>query len=212
MHGMQPAEGSRWAAALDAPWKAGSELRRHLALPFIRAHFALHGVRWGRRWRIFGAPLIQRYRRSRIDIGDQVEMRSWPSSNPLVPYHRMVLATRGPDARIIIGDGSRFTGTTIVAATEIRFGQRVTVGSNVTIVDTDFHPLHADARAEAFNDGRSAAVSIGDDVFIGMNCLILKGVRIGEGSVIGAGSVVTRDVDAGAIVAGNPAVVVGRVG
>ena len=53
-----------------------------------------------------------------------------------------------------------------------------------------------------------AAVVIEDGAFIGARCIILKGVRIGRGSVIGAGSVVSRDVPAGVIAAGNPAKVV----
>lgn len=95
----------------------------------------------------------------------------------------------------------------LVAAERIQIGQRVQVGANCTIADTDFHPLTAAGRAQDFLAGAHAApITIEDDVFIGMQCLILKGVTIGRGSVVGAGSVVTRDVPAGVVVAGNPAV------
>jgi acetyltransferase-like isoleucine patch superfamily enzyme len=85
---------------------------------------------------------------------------------------------------------------------------RVQVGANSTIVDTDFHPLTPAGRARDFLAGAHAPIVIEDDVFIGMQSLILKGVTIGRGSVVGAGSVVTRDVPAGVVVAGNPATVV----
>ena len=75
----------------------------------------------------------------------------------------------------------------------------------MVICDTDFHPLDPQQRAAKSLDAKTAPITIADDVFIGMNALILKGVAIGAGAVIGAGSVVPRDVPAGAIVAGNPA-------
>jgi acetyltransferase-like isoleucine patch superfamily enzyme len=79
------------------------------------------------------------------------------------------------------------------------------VGANSVIVDTDFHPISPEDRILNPNEGKTADVIIEDDVFIGMNCLILKGVTIGRGSLIGAGSVVIKDVPPGMIVAGNPA-------
>jgi acetyltransferase-like isoleucine patch superfamily enzyme len=72
-------------------------------------------------------------------------------------------------------------------------------------MDTDFHPLDPERRRNDPLDGATRPVVIEDDVFIGMNSLILKGVRLGKGCVIGAGSVVTHDVPAGAVAAGNPA-------
>lgn len=193
---------------LDTPWRAQNELRRHLATPLIRARFALHRVHWGKGWRIFGMPVIQRHRGSRIELGDRLELRSWPASNPLTPVHRVVFATRTSHAEIRVGHDCGFTGSTLVAAVRIEIGDRVLVGANSTIVDTDFHPLDPETRRRDINAGRSAPVVIEDDVFIGMSCLILKGVRIGRGSVVGAGTVVTCDVPAGATVVGNPAVLV----
>lgn len=192
----------------DMPWRVYNGLRRQFFLPYIRIMFAIHGVGWGRRWRVFGMPIIQRHRGSEILIGDGADLRSWRSTNPLAPYHPVALATRNAIAVIRIGDDCGLTGATIVAAEAITIGNRVLVGANVTIVDTDFHPLTPAARAYDILAGAHRPIIIEDDVFIGMNSLILKGVTIGRGSVIGAGSVVSRDVPANVIVAGNPARVV----
>jgi acetyltransferase-like isoleucine patch superfamily enzyme len=192
----------------DMPWLAGLELRRRLTWPLVRLQFAWHGIDWRRDWRIFGRPILQKHRGSRIDIGDGLTLRSWPRSNPLAPTHPVVLSTRSADAEIVIGDDCGFTGTTLVADASIRIGNRVLVGGNASIVDTDFHPLTPEGRSEDINAGTSRPIEIGDNVFIGMNSLILKGVTVGDGSVVGAGSVVSRDVPPHTIVAGNPATVV----
>lgn len=194
--------------AFDAPWRASNEIRRLLALPFIRLVFGLKGVAWGRGWRILGMPIIQRHRGSVVELGDRLVLRSWAASNPLTPNHAVVFATRTGKAFIKVGDDCGLTGTTLVAAEGIEVGDRVLIGANVTIVDTDFHPLHWMVRLQDINKGDHRPVVIEDDVFIGMNSLVLKGVRIGRGSVIGAGSVVTKDVPPNAIVAGNPAQIV----
>jgi acetyltransferase-like isoleucine patch superfamily enzyme len=190
---------------LDAPWLVLTELRRLLTLPFIRLMFWLKGVRWGGGWRILGMPLIQRHRGSVIKLGDGLVLRSWRTSNPLTPNHAVVLATRARAAVIKVGRDCGFTGVTIVATERVEIGDRVLLGANVTIVDTDFHPLSWQERQLNVNNGKHSPVVIESDVFIGMNAVILKGVRIGRGSVVGAGSVVTKDVPASTIVAGNPA-------
>jgi acetyltransferase-like isoleucine patch superfamily enzyme len=87
----------------------------------------------------------------------------------------------------------------------------VLVGGNASIVDFDFHPLTPEARAENINAGTAAPIVIEDDVFVGGDALILKGVTVGEGAVVGAGSVVTQDVSPRTVVAGNPAQVVREV-
>ena len=97
------------------------------------------------------------------------------------------------------------TGGTICAAERIIIGNNVAVGANTIITDTDFHPLDFKQRPLKSSEGKTASVVIEDDVFIGVNCMILKGVTIGQGSVVGAGSVVTNGVPPYAIVAGNPA-------
>jgi len=190
---------------LDTPWRAGNELCRLIALPYIRMMFMLHGVAWGQGWRIFGMPIIQRHRGSVIRLGNRLELRSWYSANPLAPNHPVVLATRTRDAVINIGNHCGFSGVTLVAAERIQIGDGVLIGANAVIADTDFHPLDPAERQRNALNGKHAPIIIQDNVFVGMNSLILKGVTIGKGSVIGAGSVVTRDVPPGVIAAGNPA-------
>lgn len=199
------------SAALDMPWRFRNELRRLVALPWIRLRFLFTGIKWGRGWRVLGMPMIQRHRGSRIEIGKQVTLRSTQRSNPLAPYHPVVLSTRSRTAVLSIGDDCGLTGTTIVADERVEIGNRVLFGANVTVVDTDFHPLGPERRRNDINAGKHRPIRIEDDVFIGMNALILKGVTIGAGAVVGAGSVVRSDVPSRAIVAGNPAVVIGKV-
>lgn len=90
-------------------------------------------------------------------------------------------------------------------AGQITIGHFVMLASNVAIIGGD-HELNQDDRPMRFA-GRAASlpVRIGDDVWIGHGAILLHGITVGDGAVIAAGSVVTRDVPAYAIVAGNPA-------
>ena len=191
--------------ARATPWKAAIEIRRLLVMPFVRAYFAAHGIAWGSGWRIYGRPIIQRHRGSRIIIGGGFELRNWVASSPLGVNHRCMLTTWSAGAVIDIGRGVGITGGAICANESIRIGDRVRIGANCTIVDTDFHPLEASARRTSPAGGASSPVTIGDEAFIGMQVMILKGSRVGAGSVIGAGSVVAGEIPPGVIAAGNPA-------
>jgi acetyltransferase-like isoleucine patch superfamily enzyme len=123
----------------------------------------------------------------------------------------------GREGRVHIGDYCYFTNAVLLCEMELRIGNYVVIGWNATIADTDFHPLSpaeriADAIAcSPLNQGRPRPeiarrpVVIDNDVWIGPNATILKGVHIGSGSWIEAGSLVTRDVPAGSRVLGNPA-------
>ena len=113
-----------------------------------------------------------------------------------------VFGNAGKKAVLEIGDGSA-----IGDRTEIHAGESVTIGNGTLIswdcciLDRDYHKLESENEI-------TNPVKIGNHVWVGCNVLILKGITVGDGAVIAAGSVVTRDVPAGALVAGNPAKVI----
>ncbi len=129
----------------------------------------------------------------------------------------------GKEAHAEIGDYCYFTNTVLLCELELFIGSYVVIGWNTTIADTDFHPLApaeriADAIAVSpLGDQRSRplimkeAVIIEDGVWIGPNATIFKGVRIGAGAFIEAGSLVTKEVPPRARVMGNPAQIIGEV-
>ena len=77
---------------IDMPWRVQNEVRRRVAIPYLRFVFAMNGIVWGRNWRVLGKPIIQRHRKSVIEFGDGVVLRSWVESNPLAPIHPVVLS------------------------------------------------------------------------------------------------------------------------
>ena len=114
-----------------------------------------------------------------------------------------------------VGDHSR-----IWSGESVRIGNFVQISHNVNIIDTSAHEIDAYERAERYvdliNNGAwqhkgnvlTAPIIIEDYVWISFNVSVLRGVHIGQGAIIGAGSVVTKNVPAFTLVAGNPAVVV----
>jgi len=124
---------------------------------------------------------------------------------------------------IRVGDRSSIGGGSILDCAQlIEIGNDTMISYECVIADSDNHSLYADERAddvvrwkeERRHDWSKVAmrpVVIGSRCWIGARAIILKGVRIGDGAIVGAGSVVTRDVPAWSVVAGNPARVVGSV-
>ncbi len=194
--------------SLDTPWKIRNEVYRWLALPTVRLLFAFYSIKWGQNWRIYGIPIIQKHRQSQMEFGKGLHLRSSVRSNPLGTNHPVILSTWRKGSSLRIGDYFAMTGGTICSLESITIGDHVALGANSVVIDTDFHPLTPDGRRIDSSAGNTAPVIIEDEVFIGMNCLILKGVSIGQGSVVGANSVVTKDVPPGVIIAGNPARVI----
>ena len=101
------------------------------------------------------------------------------------------------------------SGVVLSSRTSITLGERVNLGVNVRIYDHDFHSLNPEQRTDRKADQahvKTAPVELGDDVFVGANAMILKGVKIGARSIVAAGAVVTRgEYPADSLIYGNPA-------
>jgi acetyltransferase-like isoleucine patch superfamily enzyme len=169
---------------------------------------AYWGIELGDGCVFYGRPIFRRERSSRIVVSQRSVFRSAAASNAAGLTRRCLIATLAEGAVLEIGRRCGMSATVVAAAERVIIGDDVLCGANVTICDTDWH--HPDPRRR--NEiGPSAPVVIEDNVWLGLNVVVLKGVTIGRDAVIGAGSVVTKSVPAGMIAAGNPAVIVGPV-
>lgn len=176
-----------------------------------RVRLVASSVRFGRGLRCYGLPIISRAPDSTIHIGDAVVLCSDSRYTALGVAHPVILRTLRAGARIRIGNHCGLSGTTICAAVEVSIGDECLFGADVAVFDTDFHTIAPRGRRyniapEAIG---TAPVVIEDNVFIGTGARILKGVRIGRDSVIGAGAIITHDIAAGSIVV-SPAATVKR--
>jgi acetyltransferase-like isoleucine patch superfamily enzyme len=162
------------------------------------------GVRMGRGCWVHGLPEVRLKQGSVVQIGDGVTLCSMSRFNPLASGRRLSIITNTADARITIKDGAGISNSLLSCSQSITIGANTLVGAECMIVDSDFHGYPLDENKPA----KTAPVEIGDHVFIGARTIILKGVKIGNRSVIGAGSVVTSDIPENSLAAGNPARVI----
>jgi acetyltransferase-like isoleucine patch superfamily enzyme len=107
-----------------------------------------------------------------------------------------------PGAKLELGSGYMNHKSTILCFNSIKIGHGVAIADNVVIRDSDNHSILSHSHL------KTKPIVIGDHIWIGTNAIILKGVTIGDGAIIAAGAVVTKDVPAKALVAGVPAKVI----
>jgi acetyltransferase-like isoleucine patch superfamily enzyme len=150
----------------------------------------------------FGRAYFYRFPTAIIDIGENCTFRSTDISNLIGVNRRCIISALYKNSTIRIGDNCGFSGVTIGALKEITIGKNLICGANVIISDYDWHNADPTMRFEMCMDAKP--VIIRDNVFIGVNSIIWKGVTIGENSVIGANSVVTKSIPANVFAAGNP--------
>jgi acetyltransferase-like isoleucine patch superfamily enzyme len=207
----------------DLAYRAAKRLRT-LEMPaprviFLPVWYAHHGIRGAFRWitRCFyyqpmfrarcekvgknlrvdlGAPYV--YGDIRIRIGDDCTMNAISS---------FVSTSAGRNPVLEIGNKT-YLGhrVSISVGSRVSIGNHVLIANEVFIADNPGHPLDAARRrVQGVEPDQIRPVTIGDDVWIGHGCKIMPGVTIGEGAVVGAGSIVTRDVPPFTLVAGIPA-------
>ncbi len=157
-------------------------------------------------YRIVGTPIIEISGNGRIVLGDNLQMNNGMLDNQIGYNNPCIL--RAENGSILIGKNVGMSQTTLVAKNvNITIGCNVKIGGGVKVYTTDFHSLHYEDRRESEYDTanrKCAPVVIDDDCFIGAGSIILKGVHIGARTIIGAGSVVTKDIPADVIAGGNP--------
>jgi acetyltransferase-like isoleucine patch superfamily enzyme len=163
---------------------------------------------------VAGKPILrqplQAVGRGIIEFHGEVNIGIFPSPYFFSSY--AYLEARNPTARISIGNGTWINNgfSAVAEHTFIRIGERVLIGTNVEIIDSDFHGIMLVDRGFSKQEW-ALPVIVQDDVFLGSNVRICKGVTIGAGSIIANGSIVVKDVPSGVIAAGNPAVVIRRI-
>lgn len=145
----------------------------------------------------------------RIKIGKNFQANSGINFNPIGGDTILRLITSLPDSEIVIGDNVGISNSTIWCNGRVEIESGVMIGGGVKIWDTNFHSLDPVVRtSKNDNDVRTAPIKICERAFIGAGSIILKGVTIGQNSIIAAGSVVTKDIPANVIAGGNPCKVI----
>ena len=167
-----------------------------------RISFILNGVSCEKGLRSRGKVYIYNGDLGKIHIGKNVSLNSADWANPIGSGNHIWIQIIGRESSLSIGDETGISNTAITCATKVEIGKQCLIGSGCKIYDTDFHILPIQGKEKRIN---SAPIIIEDRVFIGAGSTILKGVRIGENSVVGAGSVVAKDIPANEVWAGNPA-------
>lgn len=165
----------------------------------------LKGAKFEGAARIEGRPIVSVAPGSTMRFGAAVALNSSVRSNPLACFQPCTLRTLAPGAELIFGAGVGMSGAVICAGRHISIGDRTILGSGAMVLDNDFHALDAQGAWRDEHVANAKPVRIGSQVFVGARAIILKGVTIGDRAIIGAGAVVTLDVPADHLAAGNPA-------
>lgn len=158
------------------------------------------GIEFGKRCRFGGNMIFFRAPNSAIKIGKGCRFNSNSRFNFRGVNHKCILQTIS-GGNIVIGDNCGFSGVSIISGCSVTIGNNVLCGANVIIGDRNNHE-------NIFKEFKPAPVSIGNNVWVGMNSVVMKGVTIGENSIIGANSVITKSIPANVIAAGSPCKVI----
>lgn len=183
-------------------------VRNRLSSYYNLLRLKMYGVEHGAHCVIHGKLYINLFPTAKVKIGDNLYFSSGWGINALCANKRGVIyATE--HANITIGNNVGMSSVVLWAHESITIGDHVKIGGNSILIDTDSHNMDYLVRRGQYTDwGVSKPIVIEDDVFIGVNCIILKGVTIGARSIIAAGSVVTKSIPADCVAGGNPAKVI----
>jgi len=184
-----------------------SSVLRKIAVLANILYFLIKGVSFGSRLRVRGYVGLDLKRGSKITIGDNFVLLSGNMYNSIGRNIKSTLRA-DIDALITIGNNVGMSNVCIWSKCEIYIGNNVKIGADTIILDSDMHSLDYLDRRDPKSDVANAkknSVFVGDDAFIGTRCIINKGVRIGDRSIVASGSVVSKSIPSDEIWGGNPA-------
>lgn len=194
-------------------WMAEKLMLRYNMIKMI-----LLGVTFGKNTKVYNSVYFDIHPESKVIIGDNFVMSSSDNFNPLCRNIKGCVVAERANTKITIGNHVGMSSPCLWAKQEITIGDYVNIGGDCIIMDSDAHNLDWRIRdsLKMYNfkesldahTAKCAPIHIGNHVLIGTRSIILKGVTIGEGSVIAAGSIVTKDIPANVIAGGNPCKVI----
>lgn len=163
----------------------------------------LSGIRYGTGFRSCGCILYRKYG-GKIILGNNVSINSHRIADPIGGDCKTILVTTGT-GNITIGNNVGISNASLFSSNNITIEDGVCIGAGCKIYDTNFHSIYPAERLNGNTNVITAPVVIKKNAFLGGHCIILKGVTIGEGAVIAAGSVVSKHVPEYEVWGGNPA-------
>lgn len=157
-------------------------------------------------------PIIQLHPKAKLIIGNNVTINSDNYGYHVNMYSPSKLMADRPNALIKIGDNTRFHGSCIHAYSRVEIGENCLIAANCQIMDgSGHHPSFEDVENRINTTGVVKEVIIEDNVWLGTGVVVLPGVRIGNGSIISANSVVHKDIPPMTVAGGNPIQIIKRI-
>lgn len=168
--------------------------------------FRIKGACFGKNLQVYKKVYLQ-IREGKLYVGNNFTMTSGGGINPLCRNVRACIYITH-NGNINIGDNVGMSSPCVWISNSLTIGNNVKIGGNCIILDNDVHQIDYIERRSNKGKVKSAPIVIEDDVWLGANVMVLKGVTIGARSIIGAGSVVAKDVPADCVAVGNPAQII----
>lgn len=180
-------------------------------------YFRINDVKIGNNYKIFNKVYLSG--KGKVVIGDNFRFYSGGGFNPISRNIAGSIYTMTEKSTIVIGNNVGISSSCLWAKDKIVIGDNVNIGANCVIIDNDAHPhsyimrrkdyVEREGIVKYLDNIPSAPIIIGNDVWIGMQCMLLKGVKIGDRTIVAAGSVVTNNIPSDVIVGGNPCKIIG---
>lgn len=194
-----------------------SKICSSLYIGWNKIYFFLNNIKYGKNFRVFNHLYLKIHVGALVQIGNNRTIMSGAGLNPLSRNIKTCIYV-GKKATLKLGNDVGISSSTLWVKESVSIGNSVAIGADCIIMDTDAHNLDWKIRcSEETNEygesvdmvtAASAPIVIEDNVLVGARCIILKGVTIGARSIIGSGSIVTKDIPSDCIAAGNPCKVI----